>query len=436
LYASLDRRVRPEDLIGPIQRLLAEHLMGEDLKLLFELQAIVRQPKTAGSSWSSMADEFRRPVGMDRQLGVAAVLFAAAPVTATQDPEHITSYLIEAEEEIGKVTGRSDFMADRLNRAARVEIGLTLNHRQYNKRFRLAQRLERKRLTLMRELEKRALTMISKSRLASELVRAEFMADVPSACFIAYYTARCHLRSEFTAQAQQRPYDVVSEFLFARCRASDTTDWWAIAHVYPSPEVLSHLSAEQCGVLLGRLYGVLERAAQLMSEVWAASNIDRDTMVVRRGNDSSTWNVLAGAWNQARDGWINALYALEADELLDVVCPGKVMRLMAADVAYWHRAVGGGLAPDTRVWAELPLPWDVLTGEAVCTRDTVVQACQVAKIDPYTSGWIAPRTQARVAPFSLTPELVHGVRVGSPGLALLLRRTGVFSGKPRHEPDR
>ena len=47
------------------------------------------------------------------------------------------------------------------------------------------------------------------------------------------------------------------------------------------------------------------------------------------------------------------LYALDMDEVLDQMCPGKVLRLMAADVAFWHRAVGGGLEPDTAVWAEL-----------------------------------------------------------------------------------
>jgi hypothetical protein len=37
------------------------------------------------------------------------------------------------------------------------------------------------------------------------------------------------------------------------------------------------------------------------------------------------------------------------------MCPGKVLRLMAADVAWWHRQSGGGLHQDTAVWKELPL---------------------------------------------------------------------------------
>jgi hypothetical protein len=119
-----------------------------------------------------------------------------------------------------------------------------------------------------------------------------------------------------------------------------------------------------------------------------------------------------------------------ADELLDVACPGKVMRLMAADLAYWHRSTGGDVDPDTAVWAGLPLPWEVLSGQAVCTRATVAQTCATFKVDAQRKGWVAPREHAVVAVFRPTPELVHGVSVADPIWAGLLRRAGVFSGKP------
>ena len=50
------------------------------------------------------------------------------------------------------------------------------------------------------------------------------------------------------------------------------------------------------------------------------------------------------------------------EEILDRICLGKVLRLMAADVAAWHRLAGGGLDPDTQVWNDLPLPWEVISG--------------------------------------------------------------------------
>lgn len=429
LHASLDRRVRPEDLLLPIDQLLADRLTEPDRRRLTEARTQSRWANPFG--WSSMTDDFRRPEGMARQLSVAGTLFGAPlPDLHTVNDAHLGQYIEQAEAEIGKQVGESDFLRDRLNREARQQAGLDLSKRQYNKRFRLAGRLERKRAKIQRELEKRALTLISKSRLASELPFQDFASDARTAAFIAYYTARCHVRSEFTIAGQARPYDEIADLLLGQCRQSATTHWWAIAQVYPDAEVLQHLSAAQQGELLGRFYAVLERTAQLMAEVWAVSDINRQTMVVRRGNDSTTWNLLAGAWNKARDGWMAALYALDADEILDAVCPGKALRLMAGDVAWWHHSAGGGLDPNTAVWTRVPLPWEVLRGDKVCTRADMTDACREAGLDPESSGWVAPRSRAKVAPFRPTPELVHGVSVGSPALAKLLREAGVFSGRP------
>jgi hypothetical protein len=112
--------------------------------------------------------------------------------------------------------------------------------------------------------------------------------------------------------------------------------------------------------------------------------------------------------------------------MLDEVCPGKVLRLMAGDVADWH----DDLDVDTHVWNQLLRPWDVLTGASTCTRETIVDACRRSGVvDPYTSGWISPRPATAPAPVTSTPELVHGVQVCSPFMAAAMRRLGVFSGK-------
>ena len=47
--------------------------------------------------------------------------------------------------------------------------------------------------------------------------------------------------------------------------------------------------------------------ASLPKEVWERGGINRETMIVRRGNDSSAWNNTAGAWNKARGSWIALL---------------------------------------------------------------------------------------------------------------------------------
>ena len=122
------------------------------------------------------------------------------------------------------------------------------------------------------------------------------------------------------------------------------------------------------------------------------------------------------------------LFALGMDDLLGVVCPGKVLRLMAADVVAWQFQAGQGLHADVAVWRELPLPWEVLTGKALCTRDIIERVCIQHGVDPAKSGWTAPRPPARAVPFRPTPELVHGMSVGSPFLAKVLREARFFSG--------
>lgn len=100
---------------------------------------------------------------------------------------------------------------------------------------------------------------------------------------------------------------------------------------------------------------------------------------------------------------------------------------MAADLVAWH---GGGLHPDTSVWARLPLPWEVLDGTAACTRADVEAACREHGVDPERAGWTTPRDHGAIARFRPTPELVHGVSVSDPLWGMVLRRAHVFSGKP------
>jgi hypothetical protein len=228
---------------------------------------------------------------------------------------------------------------------------------------------------------------------------------------------------------QQRPYDEIADMLFTRCKQrDDKANWWAIAHVFPEAFALAQLTDAQKGRLLGAWLSALYDIASLLKEVWERGGINRETMVVRRGNDSSTWNNTAGAWNKARGSWIALLQAMGMTEELDSMCFGKVLRLMAADVAAWHRLSGGELEPDTKVWNEVPLPWEALSGEAGCNRAMVEAICRKRGVDPVKKGWTAA-AQKPVAEFRPTPELVHGVTVSAPQLAAAIRKAGWFSGK-------
>jgi len=305
--------------------------------------------------------------------------------------------------------------------------GLTMRKRQYNKRWRFLKRLELKIRRMLRNQSKYELTRYGKSALAVQLTEEELARDLVTACFVAYLGARMSLRSTFTNGAQERAYDHVAAMLYRKATVSPTASWWAIAHVQPEAEVLCHLTEEQKGRLLGTWHGVLQKLAGLLEEVWRTTRVNRTTLIVQRGNDSSTWNQMAGAWNKAREHWIALLHAMGMSRVLDELCPGKVLRLMAADVAAWHRASGGDVHPDTKIWAELPAPWEVLKGDARCTKAMVEAACRKHQVDP--AGWTGPKPPKVPVPFRPTPELVHGVAICSPFLARTLREAGWFSGK-------
>ena len=436
LFQSLKQRRRPEDVADLIiLRLDGRLAPAEQVCLQKAAQGSLRQMMEA---YTSMLEDFALPVGLQRQVTQARLLFASAQAEGTvdgDDPEAVEGFIRRLSQEIGKSFGQNDFKADRLNHQARQSAGLEISRRRYNKLFRHLTRMETKLQTLLWELKKLQLTKIGKSGLAHTLPWEEFSTDLNTACFIAYYTARCNLRSEFTIYGQQRPYDEIADMLFARCRTSPTTNWWAIAHVFPRREVLDHLPDSLKGELLGRWFAILEDIAGMLAKIWTASEIDRQTMVVRQGNDSTTWNNTANAWNKARDNWIAILEAMDImEEMLEIICFGKVLRLMAADVAAWHISAGRGLNPDTFVWNELPLPWQVFSGQQHCTLDMVEEACRKHGVDPVRTGWTQPRPRTAVVPFKPTPELVHGVSVANPHLAKLLRDTGFFSGKRLNGP--
>src|SRR5262249_21422034 len=159
----------------------------------------------------------------------------------------------------------SDFKQHRLNGEQRAARGLDVSRRRYNKLFRLLGRLEAKLRTYLRELRKSDFTRVGKSRLATRLSEDEFAKDPASAAFVAYFAARCNLRSVFTNTAQQRPYDEIADMLFQRLkRDPHRTNWWAVAHIFPDVEVLARLTDAQKGELLGRWLVLLRDISELL----------------------------------------------------------------------------------------------------------------------------------------------------------------------------
>ncbi|WP_306207453.1 hypothetical protein [Actinoplanes sp. RD1] len=424
LYATLDARSRPEEVADLI-------LSSPRIRLTKSQRAVLE--RAARHSWrrtggfSSMTDDFARPVGAERQLATLGRLFDGGLPADALDPGELRRAAARAGEQIRWSPGETDFLDDRLTRAGRAAAGIDLPKRQYNRRWRFLVRLSAKIDRIDTELRKRELMLVGRSGLAADITLERFRADPDAAAFVAYFVARRNLRRQFTLSGKTSPFDQVAEMLLGRCRPA-STDWWMISRAYGAPEVVARLTPYEQGELLGRWSALMRGAAGILADRWFP-DVDRSAMIVRRGMDSSTWNTVAQAYNTARAGWLTAVAALGAESLLDVACPGKAMRLMAGDLAAWHSSTGGGVDPDTLVWATLPLPWEVLSGEASCTRETVAAACRAQGVDPERRGWTAPRATGVVARFTPTPELVHGVAVRDPLWAAVLRRSGAYSGK-------
>lgn len=429
LYQTLDQRRRPEDVAEMIVELTRGQLAIHELATLSK--AANRSLKNSVYGYTSMLETFGKAIGADKQIKKAIEIFKIDEKENSGDysVDGIETFLKETSPLIHKKVGENNFKSDRLNKDLRKLAGLDISKRNYNKKWRLLKRIETRLQKFIHESKKIELQKIAKHGLSHTISFEDFSKDLNTACFIAYFNARSNLRSTFTNQSQERPFDEICEMLFNRClKTSNETCWEAISYIYTDAKVLEHLNDEQKGKLLGKWMAILQELSEFLEELWDKNDIYRKTMAVKKGNDSTTWNNTAGAWNKARDNWMNLIYALDLDFILDDICFGKVMRLMAADVIAWHLSDGGKIDPNTEVWNVVPLPWEVFQERAFCNKEMIIRACKEAGIDPEKSGWIAPRTHG-ISEFKPTPELVHGVTVSNPFLAKILRQNKYFSGK-------
>lgn len=429
LFASLALRETPETVAGHIAEALTTDAAAAARKLALKIS---RSSVSARIGWTSMSTRFRGADPMDLQVAKArelAGLFLDASLPGSDDVEELEAFIDSFNTLIGKARDQGSFLLGRLNRSQRAAQGLQLSRRRYDKLFRLAVRLEKRLKAYKEAISRNDLLLIGKAGLVGDIRREDLTERPWTSSFIAYYSARMKLRSEYTIEGQQRPFDELSERLLRGCEAHEDANWFAIAHVFPRADVLARLTDAQKGVLLGRWFGVLQKTADRLRVAFEKSNINLESMIVKRGDDSSTWNTFAGAWNRARDHWIALIVALGMERTFDAMLPGKVMRLMAADVAAWHRLSGGGIHPDTFIWRELPKPWLVLTGHAYCNLQMIEEACVRHGVATKGAGWCVPRPRTAVATYRPTPELVHGVTVENPYFAKFLRKLGAFSGK-------
>jgi len=430
LYESLQYRMRPEDIADMVLDTIAIDLNREERAIL--RRAASGSLKRGMHNLTSMAQDFFRPVAPQKQVEKALELFNTVRKGKINynDVNAVESLIGLISLEIRKTVGESDFMHDRLNRESRRDNNLDISKRRYNKLFRFLSRFETKVKKYVHEQRKYEASRIAKSGLATKITKRDFMKSRYAACFIAYFVARSNRRSQFTNTSQDKAFDNIGKMLLDKFKKEPCqAGWRAIAHVMPDYEIVSKLSKKSKVNLYAMWMSVLRDIAELLGQTYNGFN--RRTMIVKSGDDSSTWNALAGAWNSARRGWMGLVYALGMEDTLNKVCFGKVMRLMAADVAYWHQSSGGELEPDTLVWAELPAPWEVFSGTKACNKSMIESICKKHNVDPEKKGWTMAVSGRKAVTFKPTPELVHGVTVSHPELASILKKAGWFSGKAK-----
>jgi len=422
LHASLSARVPPENLTTKMR------------KLNGQIAYALRGAGSGHDSW--MSERFDPPASLAKQCSILSELLGLDDDITEEDGRSVHTvdqYVRMGLVTIAKAPAARSFREDRLNREQRKDRGLDMSKRQYNKLFRAVVRLQQASEELENQTQLFRLTRFAKTGYAADITWDDFKRCKYAAAFVAYYTANKARRSQFTNGPQARAFDEPAKRLFELATAQAEPNLWPIALVYPDERVLRALTEPQRMQLLDLTMSVMERTAKRLKAIGEQKGVDISKMIVRRGADSSTWNALAGAWNHARNYWLAITDAMDAQNTYDAFLPGKVMRLMAADVARWHEVSGGGLDPDTKVWALLPKPWDVMDGTKHCGRKDVIRALAQAGRRTHKpineSSWLGPRPTGHAVPWQPTPDLVHGVTVNSPRLAAFMRRVGVFSGK-------
>jgi hypothetical protein len=428
----LDRRATPEHVASVIRG------GGITVSWPADVRVDLRRVASARPPWyvTSMSEDFERADDCRDQLTAAGRMFGV-DVSHVQpdDVPAIGALITELGQRVGGWKPGDDWKADRRNKSDRRAAPYAFapgleSKRQYNRHVRVLRHLWDKAERTRGMQRQRELVLLGRSGFASRIPLDRFAADPVTACFIAYYTARKNLRREFTTAGRDNTIDQLAQGLLTMAVNGPAADFEMLAWAYPRPAVLANLTAGQLGGLLGDWHAVMAGIAAELERAWPGDeHVNRMTMIVRRGMDSSTWNTMAQAWNAARAAWLGCVAASGALALLEPACPGKVMRLMAADLAYWHQSSGGDVDPNTSVWARLPLPWQVLAGTHPCSGADVRAACAEAGLDAAGSGWLAPLADGAPAVFRPTPDLVHGIAVSDPAWAAVLRAGGAFSGK-------
>lgn len=317
----------------------------------------------------------------------------------------------------------------------KVTPGVGVSVAQFKKQLKFLTRLEGKVGTKQDVLNVRTAQLQSKSRFGYTIDATKL--DDVSLAFVAYLASRANRATKFILGEQSRAFDEASTLLEGLLPAD--ANWGEIVKVKPTKTIFSKLSSVQ----LTEYINVAHKQLVWLSgelETLYATNIPEQThesMVVTRGVNSSKWNAYAGAYNTIRAGWVSAVHTAGLSKLFDEYLPGKMVRLMAADLIRWNSYFGRTVHEDTELFNALPKPWDVIKGDAVLTRQQILSvADKIGATSVVENGWVDSRTRRDDETPTVDPTLLHGIVVKNETIKSVLKKAGVFKGHatiPSHD---
>lgn len=268
----------------------------------------------------------------------------------------------------------------------------------------------------------------------------ELRKDLNTAIWLAMCVSEFSVRKAFTLESQQ--HGALNEHLkwmFDEVlMKSETTNWNFVALVYPTERVLEKCSATHLEMMeklwMNRLSALaLFLRDQFSKGVRKSAERDADTcmMVPRHGSgvDSTGWNDVSGAWNNA----IRQLRGVAKALGHDTPPIFKCMKLTAGDQMQWAQMEQKEVDKSMNVFHDLVLlnvlPWSALEG---MERETIVNAITetCGKHDVPVQKWLGGPRERSEATRDVHDQICGIVCDVPKAVADMLKYIGAFGAAP------
>lgn len=277
--------------------------------------------------------------------------------------------------------------------------------------------------------------------------------DGDTAIFCTLVVAKMSSRKAFTLAPQIQ--GTLDKFMMTWYRQllckSPTTQWSLVASLLPVKEVLDQCNPTDLRSILEQWMHVVMALHKPLTQMWFSRVRDAAlrNMLVPRGVDTTAWNTMSGAWNNARRFIASLCNALEIPIPWAIT---KCLKVTAGDQMSWGSSSGKGVDPDCLVFAELAkmgrAPWSALDEHlsvdtimadigAICADPAIADAYTARGVTNPVAKW-RPNGSAKMRTHAVRADadMVCGVAVEPPGTAAhpatwtVSKQMGMFGATP------